>query len=73
MLIEPYDIDIQQDEEGVFIAKSHLLPGCHSSGATKNEALFSFQEAAAEHLNALKDFGKPIPEPFRGQFVLLYR
>ena len=71
MLIPTKDINLRQDEDGVWIAKSDLLPGCHASGGSEHEAILNFQEAAKEHLIALKDSGRPIPEAFRDKFVLV--
>ena len=62
MLIDLTDIDLRQDEDGLWIADSSLLPGCHSSGESKHEAILNFQDAAKEHLLALKDSGRPIPQ-----------
>lgn len=59
MLLELDKIDLHQDEDGVWIAKSDLLPGCHASGESKHEAILNFQEAAKAHLIALKDSGRP--------------
>jgi predicted RNase H-like HicB family nuclease len=70
MLVPRDKILLRQDEDGVWIAKSDLLPGCHASGETEAHAILEFQEAARAHLEALLDFGKPIPEYFRDMFVL---
>jgi predicted RNase H-like HicB family nuclease len=70
MLIPKDRIVVRQDEDGIWIAKSDLLPGCHAHGKTEADAILEFQEAARAHLEALLDFGKPIPEYFRDKFVL---
>jgi len=59
MLLDLKKIDLREDEDGVWIAKSDLLPGCHASGESKHEAILNLQEAAKEHLIALKDFINP--------------
>jgi predicted RNase H-like HicB family nuclease len=70
-MIVPVDkIQVRQDEDGVWIAKSRLLPGCHAHGTDRGEALFRFQEAAKVHLEALLETGRPIPPAFRTRFVL---
>ena len=71
MLINLNDISLRQDEDGVWIANSELLPGCHASGISDHEAILNFQEAAKAHLEALRDSGRPIPEAFRSKFVLV--
>ncbi len=70
MLVPKDKIIVRHDEDGVWIAKSDLLPGCHAHGKTEADAILEFQEAAKAHLEALLDFGKPIPEYFRDKFVL---
>ncbi|MCS6903655.1 MAG: type II toxin-antitoxin system HicB family antitoxin [Candidatus Bipolaricaulota bacterium] len=70
MLVPREKIQLRQDEDGLWIAKSKLLPGCHASGHSKAEAIEAFQQAARAHLEALLDYGKPIPEYFREKFVL---
>ena len=64
MLIHLNDISLRQDEDGVWIASSLLLPGCHAWGSTEHETALNFQDAAKTHLEALKDSGRPIPEAF---------
>jgi len=71
MLINRNNIQLRQDEDGVWIASSHLLPGCHADGSSELEAVLNFEEIAIAHLEALKDSGRPIPEAFRVKFVLV--
>ena len=60
-MIVPVDkIQVRQDEDGVWIAKSRFLPGCHARGNDRGEALLRFQEAAKSHLEALLESGRPI-------------
>jgi predicted RNase H-like HicB family nuclease len=70
MIVPVAKIQVRKDEDGVWIAKSRLLPGCHSHGNDRGEALLRFQEAAKAHLEALLEAGRPIPAPFRDKFVL---
>jgi predicted RNase H-like HicB family nuclease len=63
-------VQIRQDEDGVWIAKSSLLPGCHAQGRDLGEAALHFQQAAKAHLEALLETGRPIPSAFRDEFVL---
>jgi predicted RNase H-like HicB family nuclease len=39
------------------------LPGCVSTGRTLEETETSIKEAIALYIDALRDDGKPIPEP----------
>jgi predicted RNase H-like HicB family nuclease len=70
MIVPAGKVQLRQDEDGVWIAKSKLLPGCHAHGHDRGEALLHFQEAAKAHLQALLETGRPIPAPFREKFVL---
>ena len=70
VIVPTSKIQSRQDEDGVWIAKSELLPGCHAHGKDRGEAILRFQEAAKVHLEALLESGRPIPPAFRKQFVL---
>lgn len=39
------------------------LPGCMTTGRSLEETRLNIQEAIAGHLQTLRDFGDPIPEP----------
>jgi hypothetical protein len=41
---------VRRDEDGVWIARSALLPGCHAHGQDRGEAILRFQLAAKAHL-----------------------
>jgi predicted RNase H-like HicB family nuclease len=70
MIVPVAKVQLRQDQDGAWIAKSKLLPGCHAHGHDRGEALLRFQEAAKVHLEALLETGRPIPAPFRDKFVL---
>jgi predicted RNase H-like HicB family nuclease len=70
MIVPVAKVQLRRDEDGVWIAKSRLLPGCHAHGKDRGEALLRFQEAAKVHLETLLETGRPIPAPFREKFVL---
>ena len=70
MIVPISKIQVRKDEDGVWIAKSRLLPGCHAHGQDRGEALLRFQEAAKAHLEALLESGRPIPAGFRDKFIL---
>lgn len=70
MIVPIAKIQVRRDEDGVWIAKSRLLPGCHAHGRDRGEALLRFQEAAKAHLSALLESGRPIPAAFRDKFIL---
>ncbi len=70
MLVPLSKMKLRQDEDGVWIAKSAWLPGCHAQGRDRGEATLRFQDAAKAHLEALLETGRPIPPVFRDKFVL---
>ena len=39
------------------------LPGCVAAGETRDETERLIREAIAFHLDGLREFGEPIPEP----------
>ena len=46
-----------------FSAYSPDLPGCVSTGATRDEFERNMQEAVELHLEGLREEGYPVPEP----------
>ncbi|HEX3989307.1 MAG TPA: type II toxin-antitoxin system HicB family antitoxin [Verrucomicrobiae bacterium] len=70
MIVPISKIQTRRDEDGVWIAKSASLPGCHAHGSDRGEAILRFQETAKAHLEALLETGRPIPPAFRDKFVL---
>jgi predicted RNase H-like HicB family nuclease len=59
MIVPLKKVQLRQDEDGVWIAKSNLLPGCHAHGCDRGEALLRFQQAAKAHLEALLEIRPP--------------
>lgn len=53
-------VRLEPDEEG-FHAWVPALPGCHSWGRTKEEALANIKEAAELYLESMIAHGEPIP------------
>ena len=56
-----YRILIQQDEDGVFVAKCPSLPGCISQGKTREDALTNIKDAVRGYLESLKKHDEPLP------------
>jgi predicted RNase H-like HicB family nuclease len=46
-----------------YSAYSPDLPGCASTGATREDCERNMQEAIAFHLDGLREEGEPIPQP----------
>jgi predicted RNase H-like HicB family nuclease len=57
-----YLIVIEPTDTG-FSAYSPDLPGCVSTGATREEVERNMQEAIELHLEGLREEGYPVPEP----------
>ncbi len=56
-----YRVFIEQDEDNVYIATVHSLPGCVSQGKTRCEALENIMEAIAGYLESLNAHGELLP------------
>jgi predicted RNase H-like HicB family nuclease len=57
-----YLIVIEQTDSG-YSSYSPDLPGCVSTGKTREEAEKNMREAIEFHLDGLREEGYPIPEP----------
>ncbi len=57
-----YAVLIEQ-AEGNLSAYVPDLPGCVTTGKTREEVLRNMHEAIALHLDGLREAGQPIPEP----------
>ena len=57
-----YLVIIEPTDTG-FSAYSPDLPGCVSTGATRQEVERNMQEAIELHLEGLREEGYPVPEP----------
>jgi predicted RNase H-like HicB family nuclease len=52
---------IEQDEDGIFVARCPSLPGCVSEGNTRDEARANIRDAIAGYVASLEKHGEPIP------------
>ncbi len=55
---------LYQDEDGVWIADVPSLPGCHSDGLTRQEAIDNVQEAIAVWIEDAHEHGDIVPDDF---------
>ncbi len=53
-----FDVIIEKDESGVYVAYVPALPGCYSQGETIEEAMKNIKEAIEVHLSALSEKDK---------------
>jgi predicted RNase H-like HicB family nuclease len=56
-----YNVNVEPDEDGVFVATCASLPGCVSQGKTRAEATVNMREAIEGYLISLEKHGDPIP------------
>ena len=54
-------INIDQDEDGIFVAECSTFPGCISQGNTRTEAINNIKDAMRGYLESLKKHGEAIP------------
>ncbi|HEX8163898.1 MAG TPA: type II toxin-antitoxin system HicB family antitoxin [Pyrinomonadaceae bacterium] len=55
-----FNVTIDRDEDGVWIAECPSIPGCVSQGATKHEAIANVKEAIALCLEVRSEKGLPL-------------
>jgi predicted RNase H-like HicB family nuclease len=55
-----FTVVIEPDED-MFHAYAPVLPGCHTFGATIDEALADIREAIELYVESLREDGEPIP------------
>ena len=55
-----FNITIDRDEDGVWIAECPSIPGCVSQGKTKDAALKNIQEAIALCVEVRAEQGMPL-------------
>ena len=51
----------ETDEDGWEVASCPTLPGCHSQGRTRSEALSNIREAIRGYLASMREHGAPAP------------
>ena len=57
-------ITLEQDEDGFIVASCPALPGCHSQGRTKDEAIVNISEAIRGYIASRRKHGEPLPETY---------
>jgi predicted RNase H-like HicB family nuclease len=64
-----FRVEIEQDEDGVFVATVPQLPRCVSDGKTRKEAIENVKDAIAGYLASLKKHNEPIPPSIKEEVV----
>lgn len=57
-----FAITLEQDEDGFIVASCPALPGCHSQGRTREEAIANITEAIRGYIASMRKHGEPIPK-----------
>lgn len=55
-----YNIVLDRDEDGVWVAECYSIPGCVSQGKTKELAIANIKEAIKECLEVRAELGYPL-------------
>ena len=55
-----FNITIDRDEDGIWIAECPSIPGCFSQGETKDEAIKNIQDAIKVSLEVRAERGMPL-------------
>lgn len=56
-----FRIQIEQDENGIYVASCPSLPGCVSQGGTRAEAVKNVAEAMQGYVESFDRHGQPVP------------
>ncbi len=56
-----YKVILQKGEDRGYVASVPTLPGCHSQGASVEEAIANIKEAIAGYLAVCEKYGDPVP------------
>ena len=55
-----FNITLDRDEDGIWVAECSAIPGCISQGITRDEAVTNIQEAIALCLEVRAEKGLPL-------------
>ena len=64
-----YTVTYERDEDGYVVASVPALPGCHSQGASVEEAGRNIREAMRGYIASLEYRGDPVPEELASEQV----
>ena len=51
-------VTLEQDEDGYTVASCPILPGCHSQGSSREEALTNIREAIEGVITSMRKHGE---------------
>jgi len=67
-----YRIIVEEDEDGVFTAECHSLPGCISQGKSRQEAINNIKDAISGYIESLKKHNEPVPPSIEEEIVEIH-
>ena len=56
-----FAISLEKDEDGYIVASCPALPGCHTQGNTREEAVANIKEAIRGYVLSMRKHGEPVP------------
>lgn len=56
-----FTVLLERDEDGFIVASCPALPGCHTQGRTREEALNNIREAIRGYIASMRRHGEEIP------------
>jgi len=56
-----FAVTLEWDEDGFIVASCPALPGCHSQGRTREEAIANIAEAIQGYIASMRKHGESIP------------
>ena len=56
-----FNIVVERDEDGVYIASCPALQGCYTQGDTYEEAVENLKDAIRLHIESRREVGEPVP------------
>lgn len=59
------DVILEPEASGSYSMHVPSLPGCHSAGETRKQALDAIKEAIELYLESLADYNEPLPDAAR--------
>ncbi len=54
-------VTLEDGEDGYIVASCPALPGCHSQGESKEEAIANIKEAIEGYIASIREQGEAIP------------
>ena len=56
-----FAVTLERDKDGYTVASCPALPGCHSQGRSREEAIANIKEAICAYVASLRKHGEAIP------------